>query len=346
MGRYTPPAFLQFEIGGGHDRLVSETVCPRAEVSDSTTSLLSEHTYSVEGRRSLCAIDDEHASAAQAPALSAMTRLSLHFGSRFAPRATQLATAILVAWLLMAVLPNMACAKDEWADSRQVGPFLIQSNFSLTDYDRLFAELPELQRELSRTLGLPPAKEPIYVYLFADEAQYRAYIEKHFPNVPFRPALFVKEGGPSGVYAYRKPDLDIDLRHECTHAMLHGPLPTVPLWLDEGLAKYFEVPPQDRAFDHPYFDALRWNMRLGMIRKVESLEERGELAEMSSLDYRYSWAWVHFMLHGPEGAHATLVNYLAQIQRGSSPGQLSIRLAATVPHPTEKMIQHFKHWHE
>ena len=60
--------------------------------------------------------------------------------------------------------------------------------------------------------------------------------------MPYRPALFILEGGSPGVYTYRKPDLDIDVRHECTHALLHSALPVVPLWLDEGIAKYFEVP--------------------------------------------------------------------------------------------------------
>jgi hypothetical protein len=260
-------------------------------------------------------------------------------------RALGSAIAMLVA-CFAATTASIASADQKWTDTRQVGPFIIQSTFPLAEYEKLFAELPELQREITRTLGVPPAKEPINVYLFADEAQYRAYTEQHFPHVPFRPALFVKEGGQAGVYAYRKPDLDIDLRHECTHAMLHGSLSVVPLWLDEGLAKYFEVPPQQRAFDHPYFDALRWSMRLGMVRNVETLEKRDDLTDMSTVDYRYSWAWVHFMLHGPEGAHGTLVNYLAEIQRGAPPGQLSARLASAVPGPTDKMVQHFKHWHE
>ncbi|GIT30210.1 MAG: hypothetical protein Ct9H300mP1_22560 [Planctomycetaceae bacterium] len=32
-----------------------------------------------------------------------------------------------------------------------------------------------------------------------------------------------------------------DLRHEFTHGVLHSSLKRVPLWLDEGLAEYFEV---------------------------------------------------------------------------------------------------------
>ena len=72
-------------------------------------------------------------------------------------------------------------------------------------------------------------------------AQHRTYIEAHYPDIPYRRALFIKEHGLAGLYAYRHADLAVDLRHECTHAMLHASLPYVPLWLDEGLAEYFEA---------------------------------------------------------------------------------------------------------
>jgi len=233
-----------------------------------------------------------------------------------------------------------------WTDSRQVGPFIIQATFPLAQYEKLFHELPDLERELIRTLGISAAKQPIYVFLFSDVEQYREFTQKQFPKVPYRSALFVVDGGVPGVYTYRKADLDIDLRHECPHALLHASLPVVPLWLDEGLAKYFEMPAGQRAFDHPYFDDLKWkwSLRLGMVRTIESLEERDDLSQMDAADYRYSWAWAHFMLHGPAAAHQTLVQYLACYQQSTPPGKFSVRLAEAVPNPTEQMIQHFKHW--
>jgi hypothetical protein len=193
--------------------------------------------------------------------------------------------------LLAAAAPLAFSATPIWTDSREIGPFLFQATFLLKPYEKLFAELPELQRELCRTLGIPPASEPIYVYLFADEAEYRAYKDQHFPDVPYRPAFFILEGGSPAVYTFRKPDLDIDIRHECTHALLHAALPVVPLWLDEGIAKYFEVPASQRAFDHPYFDDMKWkwSLRLGMVRSIESLEQRDDLADMDAADYRFSW---------------------------------------------------------
>ncbi|MEX2317593.1 MAG: hypothetical protein WD669_10610 [Pirellulales bacterium] len=246
------------------------------------------------------------------------------------------------------ILPPITARGDEptWTDSHQSGPFVSRATFPLHDYERLLADLPELQRTLTRTLGVPAARQPIHIYLFADAAEHQRYIEARFPKFPYRQALFIQSDGESGVYAYRHPALDVDLRHECTHALLHAVLFEVPLWLDEGIAEYFEMPPSQRAFDHPNYESLRWNMRLGMVRSVETLEDRRELADMNSLDYRYSWAWVHFMLHGPEAAHRTLVEYLAELRQPADGGRLSKRLEAAMPNSSERLVQHFKHWRQ
>lgn len=251
--------------------------------------------------------------------------------------------SLSVVWLLTFVAN--AEAADPWVDTRQVGPFICQATFSLTEYEPLLAELQTLERELQRTLGVDPATDPIFVYLFSDAEAHREYLQKQYPDVPYRPALFVKEGGQANVYAYRHDKMDDDLRHECTHALLHASLPIVPIWLDEGLAKYFEVPENERSFEHPNFFWLRWNMRVGLISSMEELEHCRDLTEMGASEYRYAWAWVHFMLHGPEEAHTVLVQYLADIRRGVPAGQLSDRMADALPRPTDHMVRHFKHWH-
>jgi hypothetical protein len=50
------------------------------------------------------------------------------------------------------------------------------------------------------------------------------------------------------------------------------------------------------------------------------------------------------MMHGPESAHKTLVDYLACYRHYEPPGKFSMKLAESVPNPTDQMIQHFKHW--
>lgn len=243
-----------------------------------------------------------------------------------------------------AVATERGLALPVWSDVRQVGIFVCRATFTIDAEADALDRLPELQRELHRVLAVEPSRQPIEVFLFDDQLEYGNFLRKTFPDIPYRRALFVKKRGRSSVFVYRQPGLDVDLRHECTHALLHSELDVVPLWLDEGVAEYFEVAPQQRAFDHPHFRSLKWNMRLGMMRTIDALEKRRDLAQMDTYDYRFSWAWIHFMLHGPQVAYNELLGFLGTIRRGAVPGQLSDRLAHAMPDATDQMIRHFKHW--
>jgi hypothetical protein len=237
-----------------------------------------------------------------------------------------------------------AAAAPVWADYRASGPFQCRADFPLDSYENLFLELANLQRELTRTLGVPPAKEPIEVYFFRDQSTHQAFMQEWYPRIPYRRALFVKSGSRGRVFAYQHEDLDIDVRHESTHALLHASLPMVPLWLDEGLAEYFELAQPQRAFDHPHLSTLRWNLRLGIMPSLQSLEERDDLADMGGLEYRFAWAWAHFLLHGPVPGHRALVLFLRDIALRRPPGRLSARLATELPEVERQLVQHFKHW--
>jgi hypothetical protein len=232
----------------------------------------------------------------------------------------------------------------EWVDQRRIGPFVCRSEFSLKGYDQLLSEVAEVQQDLVDALGVQPTREGAELYLFAQESSYRRYLKARLPSVPSRPALFVKGNGPGRVYVYRGKELETNLRHESTHALLHGALPMVPLWLDEGLAEYFEVPAAERANGNPHLKALKWNLRLGMAPHLVALEKKRDISDMTATDYRYAWAWVHFMLHGPPEAHEELTAYLADIQNHTPPGQLSQRLERRLPGAEERLVQHFKAW--
>lgn len=249
-------------------------------------------------------------------------------------------SALLAPWLPSA----HGQATVTWVDARSHGPFHVHATFPLGDLTPLFTELSALELELQRTLAVPPPQRKIDVYLLHNQAAHKQMLAQLFPRVPYRRALYVQRGGQGVVYAYRHAELAIDLRHECTHSLLHASLPMVPLWLDEGLAEYFEVPASQRAFDNPHHAKMRWHRRLGMVRSIESLEECGDVAEMGAVEYRFAWAWVHFMLHGPLPAHRELVHFLADIHRGNPPGTLSHRLRRAVPNLHRQFETHFKQW--
>ena len=70
--------------------------------------------------------------------------------------------------------------------------------------------------------------------------------------------------------------LRTDLRHELTHALLHSVLKDVPLWLDEGLAGYFELPPENDGVNPQHLELLRRGPFQPDLARLESLEQVGD----------------------------------------------------------------------
>lgn len=244
----------------------------------------------------------------------------------------------------------VACCNRSWAaatrldNAVQIGPFQCRFSGSVDEVIADLEGLRGLEAELRRVLALSPCRETIEVLVLDDSRSHRELIRERHPLAPDRRALFVKQDGQSTVYAYRQRDLAIDLRHECTHALLHSDLPMVPLWLDEGLAEYFEAAPDERPRGPAHLTALRWDLRLGRMLTVEQLEKKHELSELTQLDYRFAWAWAHYMLHGPESATEALWAFLGKLRKSEPPGLLSERLSEDGSSLEARFAAHFRHW--
>ena len=236
--------------------------------------------------------------------------------------------------------------RADWVDQQTVDVFHVRSEFSLADAEgqTLLAEIRQLRDDVEQILGLKADSDPIEVNLFATRRSYQQYLSVRVPDGMNRAALFVKGADRGRVYVYRHRDFMTDVRHECTHAVLHNALPYVPLWLDEGLAEYFEVPAPLRANSNPHVKNLKWTVRLRWNPDLAELEDKRDLAEMDASDYRDSWAWVHYLLHGPLESRQVLSNYLYDVRMGNPAGQLSERLAVNVPGVHRQLVEHFKTW--
>ena len=194
--------------------------------------------------------------------------------------------------------------------SKQIGMFHLISDISITD-PRFVAELEFLRTEIRSLLGLdsehpsmnykiPMQSRPINIYLFRTFSEYQNFFETYYPDLPERRAYFIGTDIALDVYTCQSPQLMNDLRHELTHALLHTYLEDVPLWIDEGLAEYFEVP---GGWNTSHATALIRDRHQKWYPDLASLEQLKDTSEMTSQDYRESWAWVHFFLHGPQEAH-------------------------------------------
>lgn len=245
--------------------------------------------------------------------------------------------------ILFALTPS-AGADAAWVEQYQVGSFEIRSEFRLRDIESLLIEIGELESDLETALRLKIEPSSIQLNLFANRRSYRSYMSRNVPEGVNRKALFVKSADQARVFAYRSLDFEVDVRHECTHALLHSALPFIPLWLDEGLAEYFEVEPRRRLAGSDHLKSLRWSTRLFWRPDLADLESHRQVARMGSDDYRESWAWVHFLLHESRESREVLISYLQAIEQGKPPGPLSRRLAAVMPDADRRLLEHLRTW--
>jgi hypothetical protein len=243
--------------------------------------------------------------------------------------------------LILGLFPLFADAA--WVEERELGPYLIRSEFALRDVQALVDDLGDLQADLERMLHLKCEPGEIQIHLFRNRWSYNDYLSKRVPDGTKRQALFVQGTDAGRVYAYRHRGIETDVRHETTHALLHTALPYVPVWIDEGFAEYFEVPPGQREKHNPHQGELKWAIRFGWRPRIEKLEAKQDLLDMNSKeDYRDAWGIVHFLLHGPPAAKEALAEYFEEIQSGKKPDPLSQHLRRRIPNLEQQIVDHLK----
>ncbi|MDD3469937.1 MAG: hypothetical protein PHE53_08150 [Thermoguttaceae bacterium] len=176
------------------------------------------------------------------------------------------------------------------------------SRYTLAADPLIFHSNVEIQRELPMVresqilrftlmdLGMPASNEPIHIYLFDTESQFLQYANQRVPGFADRRAFFAQHQSRLEVYTFLSDALSTDLRHEVVHGYLHAAVPEIPLWLDEGLAEYFEVP-QSEYGQHPDHEKLLSQAeQTGLPPPSMALVEAivGP-ATMTSLDYARCW---------------------------------------------------------
>lgn len=215
------------------------------------------------------------------------------------------------------------------------------SDFPLPAENELLRALLDERDDVYNTLNLPASEEKITVHLFRNADTYHEHLTRKFPMVPNRRAFFVEIDTRLHVYAQWSTRMAEDLRHEVAHGYLHASVPSIPLWIDEGLAEYFEVPPYQAGFNPPHLSLLAdlasvngWKPN---IRKLESLRSAGE---MQQVDYAEAWAWAYFMLNTTPERRELLTQYLLDLRKNGKATPLSERLAALHVDPQRTLLEY------
>ena len=231
-----------------------------------------------------------------------------------------------------------------WKYTFRLPPYLFFSDFELDQKNPVFRELAGLRDQVYKELQLTPGTAFVQVYLFEDREHYQAFLDVRQPGLPKRRAYFIAQqrlGGADDllVYTFWGDRIQQDLRHELTHALLHSVLKDVPLWLDEGLAEYFELPPDRLGLNADHVKKLR-SGKLPFKPDLARLESLKEVSQMNPPEYHEAWAWVHLMLRGQPESKKVLVEYLHQMRGTPNPPLLAPALVRVLPRPEEALVQH------
>ena len=221
--------------------------------------------------------------------------------------------------------------------------YVFYSDFPLKSTLPIFKELGELREQICTELQLPPSNTVIQVFLFENQEQYEKYMRSRYADLPLRRAFFIKQPRHTGglddllVFTWWSDDIRKDLRHELTHGILHSCLKDVPLWLDEGLAELYELPPEVNGISSAHIDLIR----KGPFRPdLAKLEQFSEVKQMQRPEYREAWAWAHFMLRGKPENKAVLLSYLQQLRSPTPPTPVLPKLKEVQSSPNEGLAEH------
>ena len=224
------------------------------------------------------------------------------------------------------------------------GQLVIHSDFPLKDQQRLWDDLIACGGDVSRDLALPQSDEPIHVYLFKDADEHKAFMRLYHPGFPQRRAAFNETDSRLEVYAHCSERIAEDLRHEVTHGYIHSVVPNTPLWLDEGLAEYYEVPGAANGVNHEYVRRLAAGLKSGEWKPdLARLERLGPADGMTQADYAEAWAWVHFLLQsGGRGRHDLPGEYLRRLRQHGSAEPLSVAISRIDERACDELIMHIQ----
>jgi Protein of unknown function (DUF1570) len=224
------------------------------------------------------------------------------------------------------------------------GPYVVYSNYPLKPDAPAVRCLQSLERDIDANLGIRvrAEKPSVNVYILDDRQSFTHFLRYYYPELPPRRAFFLAQDSERVVFTFMGERLEEDLRHEATHALLHVAVGDLPLWLDEGLAEYFEGPDGRQGSNPEHLGRLSQDRAAGWSPDLARLETLKVVSQMAPRDYRESWAWVHFLLNHSGATKAALLGYLADLRTDPQTRGLSERLRATEAGVPERLLAHIE----
>lgn len=220
---------------------------------------------------------------------------------------------------------------------------VIHSDFHVPQRHRLIDELVARRVDIAGILSLPMSDELINVYLFDSSEKFKAFMDRTHPEFSDRRAFFVKNDTELKIYAHWGERVGEDLRHEVTHGYLHSAIPNMALWIDEGLAEYFEVPRGRHGVNeqHVYMLSTRYR-NSDWLPDLDHLEATKQPKDLKQIDYAESWLWMHYLLQENEATRKLLQDHLARLRLSGHDEPFSKQVKRMIPNAEVKVVEHLR----
>ena len=208
----------------------------------------------------------------------------------------------------------------------------------------VIASLKSLPTRLSKYYRQELTVKPVHVLVFPNRQCYLRHLDRTLPKAPRRTSLFVVRGGKPTILIVDGERFQQDLVHEAVHAVNYANFGSgeFPLWLDEGVAEWFEDSESRQEKIHgELIRGIMGDQRqaLAVPLKMSTLERITSTMRADAMVYAASWAWCRFLGDHSTACHRVWLRYLSDIQSGIAPGKLSHRLTLAVPNYEELFLR-------
>ncbi|MEO8070219.1 MAG: DUF1570 domain-containing protein [Acidobacteriota bacterium] len=237
--------------------------------------------------------------------------------------------ALLVTWPAAAAASEPRAVVGPWTKVQSEN-FVFIGDARESEIRRVAQKLEQFRETLVRILGEPALRSPVptVVFVFANDRSFAPYR----PLANGRPVETVGyfEASEPINYIALVPSTDRDdLRvvfHEYTHLIVHTQMGTLPLWMEEGLAEFYEsVEERDGGrivlLGRPEAASVHaLTSRTMPLADLLGLERSSRLytGQSAGTFYAQAWALVHYLLTSRPRA-GQLATYIGEIRNGAEP---------------------------
>ncbi|HSK81137.1 MAG TPA: tetratricopeptide repeat protein [Thermoanaerobaculia bacterium] len=218
--------------------------------------------------------------------------------------------------------------KEEWIELKTAN-FTLYSNAGRVNTERIGTNLERLRsalKLLTPDLSLS-SPYPTSIFVFKNASSLEPYQRIYNGRPQKAGGYFMSRsyGNYVAINGDPRGDEMANIHHEYLHYVIRNNYPSLPLWLNEGLAEYystFEVSGNEAKIGLPHPHHIVWLRKNALIPlpKLLSIDEQSpEYNEESPRGsfYAQSWALVHYLLAGSPDRRLQAVEYLRLIQTGS-----------------------------